>query len=99
MNVGLWVQLEAKPDKAEEVASFLKQAIYLANQEVDTLVWFSVQLNPTTFGIFDTHSNEAGRQAHLSGAIAVQLMGKSDEWFVKPPQIEFHNVLSAKLPQ
>jgi len=36
-------------------------------------VWFALQLGPSTFGIFDAFFDEAGRQAHLNGAIAQAL--------------------------
>ena len=36
LTLGLFARLEAKPDKAEEVAAFLKQGLQLANQEKTT---------------------------------------------------------------
>ena len=37
----LFVRLEAKPGKEEEVAAFLAQGLQLANQETTTPLWFA----------------------------------------------------------
>jgi hypothetical protein len=69
----LFVRLEAKPGKEKELAHFLQEGLDLARQEGTTPVWFALQLGPSTFGIFDAFSDEAGRQAHLNGPIAQAL--------------------------
>lgn len=56
------------------------------------------RLGPTTFGIFDTFPNDAGRQAHLSGKVAEPPMKKAPELFAKAPQIRPVDVLAAKVP-
>ena len=94
----LFVRLEAKPGKEEEVAAFLKQGLELANQEAATPVWFALKLAPTTFGIFDAFRDEAGRQGHLNGPIAKALMAKAPELLASAPVIEQIDVLGAKLP-
>ncbi|TKX83045.1 antibiotic biosynthesis monooxygenase, partial [Halorubrum sp. SS5] len=53
-------------------------------------------LDETTFGIFDTFPDEEGRQAHLDGEIAAELMDRADELFVEDPQIDEIEVLAAK---
>jgi quinol monooxygenase YgiN len=93
----LFVRLEAKPGKEQDVASFLMQGLQLANQETTTPVWFALRLGPTTFGIFDAFENEAGRQAHLNGPIAKALMAKAPELLAAPPAIDKLDVLGAKL--
>jgi len=50
-HVGLLVRLEAKPEKAEELAAFLKGALPAANDEPGTASWFALRIGPTTFGI------------------------------------------------
>jgi hypothetical protein len=40
--VALVVKLVAKPDKADEVSTFLADALRLANQEQDTIAWFAL---------------------------------------------------------
>jgi quinol monooxygenase YgiN len=98
VKVALWVQLEAKPGKEQEVADFLNSALPLVEQEPGTVTWFALRMGPTTFGIFDAFANEEGRQSHLNGAVAAALMSKAPELFAKPPQIVKIDVLSAKLP-
>lgn len=65
---GLFVVLDAKPGKQEELAAFLKQGLALANAEVTTPVWFAVRFSASRFAIFDAFRDEAGRQAHLDRA-------------------------------
>jgi quinol monooxygenase YgiN len=98
-KVALFVRLEAKPGKAEEVASFLKSALPLVNAEPDTTAWFAIRINANTFGIFDAFPNEAGRQAHLSGKVAAALMSKASELLATSPVIEKVEVLADKLPK
>jgi len=97
VNVALFARLEAKPGKADDVAAFLKSALPLANAEPETTAWFALKLGPTTFGIFDAFQNDAGRQAHLGGQIAAELMAKAPELLAQPPKIESVDVLAAKL--
>ena len=78
-KLALLARLEAKPGKETELAAFLKSALPLAQEEVNTARWYALQLSPTTFGIFDTFEDEAGRDAHLGGAIAKALMAKAGE--------------------
>lgn len=99
VKIALLVRLQAKPGKETTVASFLENALDMANQEAATPVWFAMRLGPSTFGIFDAFADEAGRTAHLSGPIAAALMGSASELLTEPPQIEYVDVLAAKLPQ
>ncbi len=93
----LLARLEAKPGKEATVREFLAGALALANQEQQTTVWFALQLGPSTFGIFDAFADDAGRQAHLNGAIAQALMAKASELLSKAPVIEQVDVLAAKM--
>jgi quinol monooxygenase YgiN len=97
VKVGLLVRLEAKPGKEQELAAFLRAGLPLAEAEPATVVWFALQLNATTFGIFDAFADEAGRGAHLSGRIAAALGQKASELLASPPVIERVDVLAAKL--
>ena len=98
VKVALYVRLEAKPGKEEEVESFLNSGLALVEEEPETTAWFAIRMGPSTFGIFDAFPDEAGRQAHLSGKVAAALMEKAGELFAKPPSIEKVDVLAAKLP-
>jgi quinol monooxygenase YgiN len=82
-NVGLWVRLEAKPGKENDVAEFLKGGLELVQQEPKTLTWYAIQLNPSTFGIFDTFSDDSGRDAHLAGRVAEALMAKAHPIYLR----------------
>src|SRR6201985_3714846 len=98
VKTALFVRLEAKPGKEDEVASFLKSGLALVEQEPATTAWFGIRLGPSTFGIFDAFPDEAGRQAHLSGKVAAALMAKAPELLAQSPVIEKVDVLAAKLP-
>jgi quinol monooxygenase YgiN len=99
MKLALFARLEAKPGKEHDVAEFLKQGLALANQEATTLMWFALRLGPTTFAIFDTFADEAGRQRHLTGPIAQALVAQTPTLFATAPVIEPLEVLGAKLPK
>ena len=98
VNLGLFVRLEAKPGKEEEVENFLRGGLAVVEEEPATIAWFAIRLGPTTFGIFDAFPDEAGRQAHLTGRVAAALMAKASELFSQPPAIEKADVLASKLP-
>src|SRR5262249_21140039 len=99
LSLGLFVRLEAKPGKEEEVAAFLKQGLQMANQEPTTLQWFALRLGPSTFAIFDAFADESGRQTHLNGPIAKALMAHAPDLLAVPPSIEKTEILGAKLSQ
>ena len=98
VKVALLVRLEAKPGKESAVAKLLEGALPLANQENTTPVWFALRLGPSTFGIFDAFSDDAGRKAHLAGPIAAALMANAAEMLTKAPEIEQVDLLAVKLP-
>jgi quinol monooxygenase YgiN len=97
VTVGLWVRLEAKPGKEKAVEDFLRSGLPLVEQEPATTVWFAVRIGRSSFAIFDVFPNDAGRQAHLNGALAAALMAKAGELFSQPPSIENTDVLASKL--
>ena len=96
----LYVPLQAKPGKEKEVADFLKSAAPLVNAEPGTVSWFAIQEGPSSFAIFDTFDDEAGRNAHLNGKVAAALMekAKTGDLFAKGPEIHRIEVLADKLP-
>ncbi|HLN01200.1 MAG TPA: hypothetical protein VK335_18055 [Bryobacteraceae bacterium] len=99
LTLGLFVRLEAKPGKEQELAAFLMQGLQLANQETTTPLWFALRIGPATFAIFDAFSDEAGRQNHLNGPIAKALMAQAPNLLAAAPVIERVDVLGAKLPK
>ncbi|WP_431261365.1 putative quinol monooxygenase [Roseateles chitinivorans] len=94
----LFVRLEAKPGQETAVADFLAGALPLANAESGTTSWFALRFGPSTFGVFDTFADEAGRQAHLEGPIAAALMANAATLLSSPPTIETIDLLAVKLP-
>ena len=93
-DLGLLVRLEAKPEKADDVAGFLAGALDLVREEPETKRWFAIRLGPTTFGIFDTFADESGRQAHLAGRVAAALMENAPALLAQDPVIERVDVLA-----
>ena len=96
VKLALFARLQAKPEKADQVAKFLESAVALANAESGTVHWFALKFGPTTFGVFDTFDTEAGRAAHLEGPIAAALAAHGAELFSAPPSIERIDLLGAK---
>ena len=94
----LYVPLEATPGKEQQVADFLRSAVPLVNAEAGTISWFAIQMGPSSFDTFDT---EAGRDAHLKGAVAAALMEKAQagDLFAKAPEIHKLEILADKLPK
>jgi quinol monooxygenase YgiN len=98
VTVALFVRLDAKPGKEEDVANFLRGGLAIVQEEPATTAWFALRIGPSTFGIFDAFPDDAGRQAHLTGRVAKALVERASELFDKPPVIEKIDVLAAKLP-
>jgi quinol monooxygenase YgiN len=94
---GLFVRLEAKTGREEEVESFLRSALDIVDNEDGTTVWFALRFGPSTFAIFDAFLNEDARQAHLSGQVASSLMEKAPELLAGEPTIERADVLAGKI--
>jgi quinol monooxygenase YgiN len=97
-SVALFVRLEAKPGKEDEVEEFLRSGLPMVEEEPDTTSWYGIRLGDRSFGIFDTFADDSGRQAHLSGRVASALRQRGPELFSQPPVIERVDVLCAKLP-
>jgi quinol monooxygenase YgiN len=94
----LYVQLEAKPGKEQEVAAFLSSARPMVDEEPETTAWFAIKMGPRTFGIFDVFMSERGREAHLQGKVAQQLMAKAPQLFANQPEIQRLDVIADKMP-
>ena len=98
VTTGLMVRLEAKADKEEELASFLVDALPLVEDEPETIAWLAIRADASSFAIVDAFPDEAGRRAHLAGAVAAALNERAGELLAKPPRLEQVEVLAAKLP-
>jgi quinol monooxygenase YgiN len=93
----LFVRLEAKAGREQEVESFLRSALDLVDAEDGTPLWFALRFGPSTFGIFDAFADEEGRQAHLGGQVAGALKERGGELFSQEPTIERIDILAGKL--
>jgi quinol monooxygenase YgiN len=98
-TLALVVKLVAKPDEADEVSTFLADAVRLANEEEGTIAWFALRTDTTTFWIVDAFPSERERQEHLDGAITSGLLANAERLLNAPPEILPAEVLAAKLPQ
>ena len=94
----LYVELKAKPGQEEDVATFLAGARDLVMAATGTVAWFAVRFDKTTFAIFDAFNDEAGRAAHLNGAVAAALMASAANLLAASPEIRQPTVLVDKLP-
>jgi quinol monooxygenase YgiN len=98
-KVALLVRLEAKSGKESAVDEFLRGGLALVQQEPATSTWYAIKLRPSTYGIFDTFPDDAGRQAHLTGSVAAALMAKAPELLAHLPAIEKAEVPATKPPR
>ena len=97
----LYVPLNAKPGKEKDVADFLRSAVPLVNAEPGTISWYAIQEGPSSFAIFDTFDDEAGRDAHLNGKVAAALMEKikAGDIFDNTPEIHKLEIIADKSPK
>ncbi len=95
-KLALYAHLKAKPGKEAEIEAFLKQGATMADQEEATVAWYGFKEAEGSYGIFDTFDDEAGRDAHLNGAIAKALMAKAEELFSEPPSIHKITLIAEK---
>jgi quinol monooxygenase YgiN len=98
LTLSFVVKLTAKHDTADEVATFLADALKLAEDEPGTIVWYALRTDPTTFWIVDAFASEDDRQAHIHGPIAAALVSNAERLLASPPEILPADVLAAKLP-
>jgi quinol monooxygenase YgiN len=94
---GLFIRVEAKPDKVEEVEERFKQVVDIVRKEGKAAAWFALRLGPTTFAIYDAFYNDADRQAHLD-ANGPALRTAGAELFAEPPTVEHIDVVASLLP-
>jgi quinol monooxygenase YgiN len=95
-KVCLFVELKAKAGKEEAVAEFLAGALPLVNGEAATLRWSAIRFDASTFGIFDSFADDAGRLAHLQGRVAEALMANAPDLLDGPPIIRNGELLAQK---
>lgn len=95
-SLGILVNIEARSGREAEVEALLLGALPLARAEAGTRSWVAFKSGPSTFGIFDTFDDGAGRRAHLEGEIARLLLDRTKELLARPPQVTSVDVLASK---
>ena len=95
VTVGFLAVLEAKPDKADELAAFLEQARELVLAEPLTVDWYAFRIDQVTYGIFDTFEAEAGREAHQAGDLRCS-MTAAPELLAKDPDVRPVDIIAVK---
>jgi quinol monooxygenase YgiN len=88
--------MRPKPGKERAVEEFLVSARSLVLAETGTTSWYAVRLGDGQYGIFDTFPDENGRDAHLRGEVARQLMAKASELLAESPVIQKLDILASK---
>jgi quinol monooxygenase YgiN len=97
LTVGLFIRVEAKPDRVAEVEAKLKSVVDIVRAEGKAVVWFALKLGPTSFAIYDAFTNDEDRQAHLD-ANGPALRAAGAELFVEEPAIQHIDVVASLLP-
>jgi quinol monooxygenase YgiN len=95
-TLAILVMLEARPGKTDDLEALLRSALPIAEAEPGTVSWYALKLGPRSFGIFDTFADQAGREAHLNGAIAQALFARADELLAEPPMVLKPEILAGK---
>src|SRR5690349_2067181 len=78
-GVALFVRLEAKPGREQDVMNLLRGGLPMVEQEPATTSWYGMRMGDSTFAIFDTFPDDNGRQAHLAGRVAQQLQQRGPD--------------------
>lgn len=92
----LFVRIEAKEGKEEEVEDFLRSALEDVRSEEGTIDWYAVKLGTGDFAIFDTFGSEKDRLAHLAGRVGRALIAQTPTLLSGIPKIEHAEVLAFK---
>src|SRR6266480_2494587 len=96
-----FLMVPVKAGESDDKICTVRSAVPLVNAEAGTISWFATQEGPSSFAIFDTFDDEAGRNAHLNGKVAAALMekAKAGDLFAKTPEIHKLEILADKLPK
>ena len=60
------------------------------------MTWYAFKISDTSYGIFDTFTDEEGRQAHLGGDIPAALGQVADELLASAPDIRTVDIIAVK---
>ncbi len=92
----IWSYMEVIPGKEQEVEAFLKHAHTLIARESGTTTFYTLQVEASKYSTFNTFADEEALNAHVNGLVAKELLSRSDELFVCPPQIVKTTILEQK---
>ena len=92
----LFVRIEAKEGKEDEVEDFLRGALDDVMEEDGTIDWYAVKFGSRDFAIFDTFGSEKDRLAHLAGKVGRALIAHTPTLLSSMPKIEHAEVLASK---
>lgn len=103
VSKALLLTFKAQVGHAERVADFLRDVRRFAMDEPKTTAWYAFHLDSFMaghgeFGIFDVFPDNGGRFTHLVGHVPRELAKHSLSLLGSVPDIDFLNVLAAKLP-
>ena len=96
-QLALLVLMRAKTGKEDALEEFLISVQSTVPAETGTTTWYAVRLGDGQYGIFDTFPDENGRNAHLRGEVARQLLAKAPELLAEPPVIHKLDILASKM--
>lgn len=78
-----YIVLNSQAEKEQALEQLLTGAAQVIEQtEPNTVLWTSLKLNDNTFAIFDTFTNEKGRQTHFEGKVAAALKAQADDLII-----------------
>jgi quinol monooxygenase YgiN len=97
VKLGFVVRMHAKPGRERDVAEFLKSAMPAVRAEEFMPLWFALEGPNGVFYIVDAFDDEGGREQHLCGQVASELIKQAPDLFTDPPHLEKVDVLAAKV--
>ena len=92
----LFVRIEAKEGKEQEVEDFLRSAREAVMEEEGTVDWYAVKFGARDFAIFDTFGSEKDRLTHLAGKVGRPVVAHTPTLLTGIPNIEHAEVLACK---
>lgn len=92
----LFVRIQAKEGKEDDVEAFLRDALDAVREEEGTIDWYAVRFGKRDFAIFDTFGSEKDRLAHLAGKVGRALIANTPTLLAGMPSIEHGEILASK---